>query len=146
MFNVAFHACLNNPAPTCGALRSQAAAGWQVVTGLGSPSGGSQFSSGQSTSLWSMPATAYNLLYVKWGLLTRPSNFDQLVAERYGTPLAAERNPYPLPGEDPNLTNGGSGQLPAAFSQLRNPDGSWSGNIGLTCAVCHGGQIGNASD
>ena len=61
------------------------------------------------------------------GFLLRPDNFDELVAERYGSVFGAGRNPYPLPGEDPNPTNGGSGRLPEMFTQLRNPDGTWSG-------------------
>jgi endo-cleaving rubber dioxygenase len=86
------------------------------------------------------------MLWMRWGLLERPDDFDDLVAERYGTPLSAHRNPYPLPGEDPNQTDGGSGQLPMALTQTRNADGTWSGNIGITCSICHGGQVGTAAD
>ena len=57
----------------------------------------------------------------------RPDNFDELVAERYGSAFGPGRNPYPRPGEDPNRTNGGTGRLPEMFTQLRNPDGKWSG-------------------
>ncbi|MFC4765643.1 c-type cytochrome [Dyella koreensis] len=145
-FNVGWHQCMNQQPATCGELRSQAAAGARLLNGNGANEAGWQFSSGQSWSLWSMPASQYNQLWLRWGLLWRPSNFDQLVAERYGTPLSAQRNPYPLPGENPNLTNGGSGQLPMALTQTHNADGSWSGNIGITCALCHGGQVGNAAD
>jgi hypothetical protein len=77
----------------------------------------------------------------------RPTQFDQLVAGRHGSALAPNPNPYPLPGEDPNQTNGGSGQLPLVYAQLRNADGSWTGNIGVKfCAFCHNGQLGTAGD
>ncbi|MFP5305751.1 MAG: hypothetical protein ACLGI7_07995, partial [Gammaproteobacteria bacterium] len=68
-------------------------------------------------------------------------NFDELVAHRYGMGLGSDRNPYPLPGEDPNLTDGGSGQLPTGLTQLRSADGRWTGQLGVTCHVCHSGQI-----
>lgn len=148
-FNISWHACMNQQPATCGELRSEAAAGAQLIGGNGNASAGTEFSSGQPSSLWSIPASQYNLLWEKWGLglfASRPSNFDQLVAERYGTPLSSQPNPYPLPGQDPNQTHGGSGQLPAAFTQTHNADGTWSGNIAITCAACHGGQVGNASD
>ena len=146
VFNVAWHACLDRQPATCGELRSLAAAGARVLRGNGQPEAGWEFSSGSPASLFSVNASQYNLLWLRWGLLWRPSDFDQLAAERYGTPLSAERNPYPLPGEDPNRTNGGSGQLPMALTQTHNADGTWSGNIGVTCAICHSGQIGSASD
>lgn len=151
MFNVSWYACMNQQPATCGDLRAQAAAGGQVLTGLGSVNGAAEFSGTQGASPWTLPAVAYNRLWTLWGLgllATRPSNFDQMVAERYGLPLppAGVRNPYPLPGEDPNQTNGGSGTLPQALTQMHNADGSWSGNIGITCAVCHGGQVGNTTD
>ena len=82
-----------------------------------------------------------------WGLSARPDNFDQLVAERYGMGLSTTvRNPYPLPGEDPNKRNGGSGQLPTGLTQLRDADGRWNGNLGFTCQVCHSGQVGTPAD
>ena len=145
-FNVAWHSCMDREPLTCGELRTVQAAGGRLLSGNGSPDAGWEFSGHDSWSLWSMPASQYNLLYLKWGLLLRPSDFDNLVAERYGTPLSAQRNPYPRPGEDPNRTNGGSGQLPMSLTQTRNADGTWSGQIGVTCAVCHSGQIGKASD
>src|SRR5262249_59818169 len=45
-------------------------------------------------------------------------------------------------GEDGNLTNGGTGRLPDMFTQMRNPDGSWSGEITVTCHACHSGSVG----
>ncbi len=146
VFNVSWHACLDQQPATCGELRSLQAAGGRLLGGNGHAQAGWQFSGNQPSSTWAIPASQYNLLWLRWGLLGRPSDFDQLVAERYGTPLSPERNPYPLPGEDPNLTNGGSGQLPMALTQTHNADGSWSGNIGVTCSICHSGQVGNAAD
>jgi mono/diheme cytochrome c family protein len=33
-----------------------------------------------------------------------------------------------------------------AMTQTHNADGSWSGNIGITCSICHSGQVGTAAD
>ena len=85
--------------------------------------------SGFGTS--TLTAAQYNSLWLSWGgFLVRPDNFDDLVAERYGSAFGGDRNPYPKPGENPNTTNGGTGRLPEMFTQLRNPDGKWSGRIG----------------
>lgn len=93
------------------------------------------------------PATQYNKLWKIWGGFSeRPPNFDQLASNRYGSGIAEGRNPYPLPGEDPNETNGGSGQLPEMLTQMRRDDGSWSGRIGVTCHGCHSGEIGTKQD
>ncbi|WP_233843512.1 hypothetical protein [Dyella sp. 2HG41-7] len=153
MFNVSWYACMaqTQRPQTCGDLRSQAAAGAQTVAGFGSANDAAEFTGNQASSQWTLPAAAYNNLWQQWGLglfATRPANFDQMVAERYGVPLPPPgvSNPYPLPGEDPNQTHGGSGTLPMALTQLHNADGSWSGNVGITCAVCHGGQVGSAAD
>ncbi len=145
-FNVAWHSCLDRQPATCGELRALTAAGGRLLGGNGDPDAGWQFSSGHPSSMFSITAAQYNALWLRWGLLWRPSDFDQLVAERYGTPLSPVRNPYPRPGEDPNRTDGGSGQLPIALTQTRNADGSWSGNIGVTCSICHSGQVGTAAD
>jgi mono/diheme cytochrome c family protein len=145
-FNVAWHACLNRQPATCGELRSLTAAGGRLLPGNGNAEAGWEFSGSQPSSMFSIPAAQYNELWLRWGLIWRPSDFDQLAAERYGTPLSPQRNPYPLPNEDPNVTGGGSGQLPMALTQTHNADGSWSGNIGVTCAICHGGQVGKATD
>jgi len=146
VFNVSWHACLDRQPATCGELRELQAAGGRLLRGNGMQGAGWQFSGDHPTSLWSIPAAQYNLLWLRWGLLARPADFDDLVAERYGTPLSAEHNPYPLLGENPNLTNGGSGQLPMALTQTRNADGSWTGNVGVTCSICHSGQVGTAAD
>ena len=62
--------------------------------------------------------------------------------QRYGWPAHPYPNPFPMPGEDENATNGGSLQLPISLVQVKNDDGSWSGKIGVTCFACHIGQIG----
>ena len=145
-FNVAWHSCLDQQPATCGELRALAAAGGALLRGNGHAHAGWEFSGTDPSSVFAITAAQYSLLWLRWGLLSRPGDFDQLAAERYGTPLSAERNPYPLPGEDPNLTDGGTGQLPMALTQTHNADGTWSGNIGVTCAICHSGQVGTAAD
>jgi hypothetical protein len=145
-FNVAWHACLDRPPVDCGELRAETAAGARLLRGNGEAEAGWEFGSGHPSGLFSISALQYNLLWLRWGMLWRPADFDQLLAERYGTPLSAQRNPYPLPGENPNLTNGGSGQLPMALTQTHNADGTWSGNIGVTSSICHSGHVGTAAD
>lgn len=145
-FNVRWHACLAHQPATCGALRTEAAQGARIVGGNGDPEAGWQFGGNQASGPFSISSAQYNLLWLRWGRLWRPANYDQMLAERYGTPLGNTHNPYPLPGEDPNLTDGGSGQLPMAMTQTRLPDGRWSGQIGITCAVCHGGEVGKPAD
>ncbi len=66
----------------------------------------------------------------------------QVALQRYGWPPHPENNPFPLPGEDPNATAGGSLQLPIAFVQTKDEQGRWTGNFGVTCFACHIGQIG----
>lgn len=94
----------------------------------------------------SVPAATINNLWRRWGLSERPDNFDQLLTERYGFNPAPYRNPYPLPGEDPVLADGGTGQLPMGLIQGRNADGNYNGKISLNCYICHGGQIGDTTD
>lgn len=93
-----------------------------------------------------IPASTLNNLWKHWKLSERPDNFDQLLTERYGFNPAPYRNPYPLPGEDPVLTDGGSGQLPMGLIQGRDEQGNYNGKITINCYICHGGQIGSASD
>ncbi len=89
-------------------------------------------------------AEEFNSTWEKWGFSERPENFDQLYTLRYGLNFAPFPNPYPLPGEDPNATAGGSGQLPLGLRQLRDDTGNWTGMIGTAaCFQCHGGQIGD---
>ncbi|HEX5067309.1 MAG TPA: hypothetical protein VFY49_14405, partial [Myxococcota bacterium] len=132
-------------AKTCGELRARFDRG-NTLLDTGANGVGALFTGNDTTTLESvfgtstMTATQYNLLWTSWsGFLLRPDNFDDLVAERYGSAFGTGRNPYPKPFEDPNRTNGGSGRLPEMFTQLRLPDGRWSGRIGVTCHACHSG-------
>ncbi|HSW14460.1 MAG TPA: hypothetical protein VLI06_16555 [Solimonas sp.] len=134
---------------TCGEFRERVARGGVLLKGNGAVGAGIALGGDSASSLLpqALPASTYNNLWEVWGLSQRPDNFDQLAAERYGSALSAQRNPYPLPGEDPNATDGGSGQLPMTFSQTRRPDGSWTGNIVLFgCSTCHSGKVGSPSD
>ena len=133
---------------TCGQWRGRVARGGTLLEGNGVVNGGLMFA-GKATSEsivqgFYANSEGYNRMWRTWsgGLTERPENFDELVAQRWGMPLSAERNPYPLEGEDPNATNGGSGQLPMAMSQVRTADGGWSGKLGITCHMCHSGKIG----
>ncbi len=90
-----------------------------------------------------MSAQDFNNSWQKWGLSERPENFEELYSLRYGLNHAPFPNPYPLPGEDPAATDGGSGQLPLGLRQLKDDNGNWTGEIGsAACFLCHGGQIG----
>lgn len=153
-YNEVYHDChigadtANAPPTTCGERRARVAKGLALIGGNGAVGAGALAggNSPQAGMGYIFNAATYNNLWRSWGMLTRPANFDQWVAERYGWPLSAAPNPYPLPGEDPNQTNGGSGQLPTAFTQLRNTDGSWTGRMALTCNACHSGKVGDASE
>jgi len=128
---------------TCGELRESWARGDRLMRGNGGIGSGSFFA-GDSTDggQLGIPVDSYQRLWQLWGMSARPQNFDELVSQRYGQPLGRARNPYPLPGEDPNATNGGSGQLAAFMTQLRGPDGEWTGKLGFTCHACHSGAAG----
>lgn len=148
VFNAYWRECDNHvPRPaTCGEFRAQSELGLFVAQGQGQSGTPTSFAGGQELPS-GLAAEDYNNLWQVWGLPGRPDNFDQLVAERHGSPHSLGRNPYPLPGEDPNLTDGGSGQLPMAYTQYRRPDGSWTGEIGVkVCVLCHNGQLGTAED
>ena len=139
-FNAWYEDChANLPAQTqlpttCGEYRQQRDLGeaWFLDTGS------SQQGAGTS-------AEDFNNTWKAWGLQERPENFDELYTLRYGMNRAPYHNPYPLPGEDPNLTDGGSGQLPQGMRQRRDAEGKWTGVIGSNaCYLCHGGQIGDS--
>ena len=129
---------------TCGELRASWERGRALMMGSGEASAGTFFNADyhDPDALLALDASSYNQVWRQWGLLSRPENFDQLVAERYGMPVGEARNPYPLPGEDPNVTDGGSGQLPLFLTQMRGPNGEWSGTLGYTCHACHTGAAG----
>lgn len=139
------------PAKTCGELRQRFNWGGALLTN-GHPGVGALFAGTDPTlpesalGISTFTAAQYNELWRTWGFVFRPDNFDALVSQRYGSGLSTERNPYPLPGQNPNFSNGGSGQLPQMLTQLRNPDGSWSGRIGVTCHACHSGAVGAPAD
>lgn len=154
-FNAFYKDCHTNPAAvqeaghptTCGELRARFYRG-EALLDTGANGVGALFTGNDTTTLESgfgtstLTAAQYNSLWLTWGgFLLRPDNFDDLVAERYGSAFGPGRNPYPKPGEDPNRTNGGSGRLPEMFTQLRLPDGRWSGRIGITCHACHSGAV-----
>ncbi|TJY59480.1 hypothetical protein E4T66_13945 [Sinimarinibacterium sp. CAU 1509] len=151
-FNAYYKNCHVDAAPedaaptTCGEWRARIERGGVIMKGNGVQGAAGNFI-GNFPGETVMPgffvtAEAYNGMWRSWGLSKRPENYDQLVSSRWGVVLDSERNPYPLPGEDPNLTNGGSGQLPTAMTQLRETDGRWSGKLATTCHACHSGQIG----
>ena len=51
-------------------------------------------------------ASEFHYVYQQWGYIVRPPDFQEQVIKRYGLYPAPFANPYPLPGEDPNRTNG----------------------------------------
>ena len=131
---------------TCGDLRARDEAGAELMRGNGGIHAGTFFNGDADGSPLEVSADQYNRLWRAWGLNERPDNFDKLLAERYGMPLGQERNPYPLPGEDPNETEGGSGQLPMFMTQFREDDGTWTGKMGFTCHACHSGKAGDPEE
>ncbi len=136
----------NHPG-TCGELRARVEQGYPIVASDGEVGAGHFFGGTSPDASFAFPASDYAGMWDSiWGLSERPENYDELLAERWGMPLSATPNPYPLPGEDPNETEGGSGQLPMAVTQLRNADGSWTGRLNVTCSICHGGQVGETGD
>jgi hypothetical protein len=131
---------------TCGELRESTARGAVLMEGNGAIGAGYSFAGNEPNGYLATPASDYNRLWQAWGMSARPDNFDELVAERYGVGFSLERNPYPLPGEDPNQTDGGSGRLPTGFTQTRNHDGSWSGLVTTNCQGCHSTIVGTPAD
>lgn len=94
-----------------------------------------------------MSAEEFNSTWEKWGYDERPENFEEQYRLRYGLNKAPFDNPYPLPGEDPTATDGGSGQLPQGLRQIKDEDGNWTGQIGTAaCFQCHGGYIDGPGD
>jgi mono/diheme cytochrome c family protein len=94
----------------------------------------------------SASAKSWSNLWKVWGLSARPANFDQQVSERYGHSPTPDHiyNPYPLPGEEAQLSTsfGGTGKLPLGWAQGRDAQGKYNGEVGITCFSCHAGQIG----
>ena len=146
--NAWWQTCQADDTPAnCGEQRKRVERGYPLIASAGQVGAGSFFSGDSSSSSYAFSAAKYNTMWDKvMKLPARPDNFDELVAERWGMPLSPTRNPYPLPGEDPNKTSGGSGELPMGLTQLRRTDGSWTGNLNVTCSICHGGKVGEAGD
>jgi hypothetical protein len=148
-FNAYWKDCPNIVArpTTCGEFRAMVDHGRFIGEGQGEVGTPVTFAGGQAEP-GGLDAELYNNIWqTVWELPERPHNFDELIAERYGSPRSVGRNPYPLPGEDPNETGGGSGQLPLILTQIRRPDGSWTGQIGTkVCVLCHNGQLGTEAD
>jgi hypothetical protein len=89
---------------------------------------------------------AYDNLWRVWGLKSKPADFDLEVRERYGLSEAPFRNPYPLPGQNPNATGGGSGQLPLGLIMGQDKKtGAYMNEMTITCAACHDSLIGDTS-
>jgi formylglycine-generating enzyme required for sulfatase activity len=136
-------------AETCGELRERFYRGELLLdTGSAHPAGLFTGTDPDSNLLGStFSADAYNQVWMVWGgYVQRPQNFDELAAQRYGSGFGPNPNPYPLPGEDPNLTQGGSGKLPEMFTQLRGGQyGEWTGEITVTCHACHSGAVGTGA-
>ena len=151
-FNVSWKECRSEVDPdyrdpqNCGEYRQWVEEGGTLIKGNGAIGAGSIVGGSTAENGMAIDVDAYNRMWRLWGLPGRPDNFDVLVAERWGFPLADERNPYPLPGEDPNQTDGGSGQLPMGLTQLRQDDGTWTGRLGITCHICHSSRIGSKAD
>ncbi|HEY6880397.1 MAG TPA: hypothetical protein VI299_20375 [Polyangiales bacterium] len=141
-FNAFWIDCTDDEPTTCGEYRAGLARGKALMEG-----GRAWYYAGDQTdALLRIDADVYNDMWRDWGLSERPRDFDQLVAERWGIPLSRRRNPYPLPGEDPNLTDGGSGQLPEALTQFRDADGRYLGDVGFNCHECHTGKVGDPDE
>lgn len=118
------------PAKTCGQYRTRRDRGLHFLL--------------DELPVGSVSAENFDNTWQKWGLSARPENFEALYTLRYGTNVAPFDNPYPLVGEDPNQSNGGSGQLPLGLRQNKDADGNWTGTIGsAACFLCHGGQVGD---
>src|SRR6185436_10395256 len=86
---------------TCGELRARFYRGDGLLD-TGGPHIGALFTGDDPTTLESnfgsstLTAAQYNSLWTSWGgFLVQPDNFDDLVAERYGSDFGSGRNPYP---------------------------------------------------
>lgn len=148
LMNAWWQTCQEGGHPgTCGELRARQKRGFALIASDGEIGAGNFFAGSSNDSTFAFGAEKYNDLWKRvTDLPQRPDNFDELMAQRWGMPLSKTHNPYPLPGEDPNLTDGGSGQLPMGLTQLREADGRWTGKLNVTCSICHGGGVGSIED
>lgn len=90
--------------------------------------------------------TGFYNLFKRWGYTSRPADFDQQVQRRYGLIASDWANPYPLPGENPATTNGGTGKLPLGLVQNKDANGKYNGLISSTCSGCHDSRLGTSSE
>lgn len=126
----------HRPATTCGQWRKVVANGLRFVTEEPTTDG-----------IFSREANYYVIenilgLEIPDDPVLAQSMLDGLTTERYGQVPSPLHNPFPMPGEDPNATNGGSLNLPIQLIQDKDDDGKWNGKTGFTCGVCHTGQLG----
>lgn len=138
--------------PTCGEWRAAVQRGhdwiamWPTDQPMGTGEAHGQGFFGTGVGIPGTSAEAWNNLWRVWGMPGRPEDFDEHVFERYGhsPPPSHIHNPYPLPGEESQLSEsfGGSGRLPLGWAQGRDEHGNYSGTISLNCFSCHAGQIG----
>lgn len=142
-FNAYFVDLHNVPAPFVNRLppRPQTCGAWRASVTRGQ----TNLETRQYFTTFTDTTSYYNLFRV-WGYWTRPADFDEQVAKRYGFYPAPFRNPYPFPGEDPNRTNGGSGQLPLGLIQGKDDDGRWTGKITASCSACHDSRLGTVNE
>ena len=123
-------------AATCGEWREKVAAGEEFMETT------SYFMAG----LRLFTPRTYRNLWKAWGLEERPANFDDEVLKRYGLFAADFNNPYPLEGEDPGLTNGGSGQLPMGLTMVKDLEGEYTGELTVGCSFCHDSRLGTDAE
>lgn len=135
------HAALpkKDQAPTtCGEYRSSRDIGEAFMLGRIPGVGTSSQALGQRS------AADFDSAWEQWGEASRPANYEQLYTLRYGQNIAPFDNPYPLAGEDPNATDGGSGNLPMGVYQIKDDNQRWTGELmTVACFSCHGGQMGD---
>ncbi|HSW11337.1 MAG TPA: hypothetical protein VLI06_00770 [Solimonas sp.] len=101
---------------------------------------------GEANTLFHIGRAGFDDLWKTWGLPGRPTDFDERLIQRYGLARADFRNPYPLPTEDPEATDGGSGQLPIGLVQMKDAQGHYTGKVSMTCATCHSASLGEPAD
>lgn len=120
---------------TCGEWRAAVEAGRQYV--MSNPITGAVLT---AQSLYNL--ASYGGFPIPGDAKTANELIAKVSQQRYGWPSHPYDNPFPMPGEDPNKTAGGSLQLPVALVQVKDDAGKWTGKIGVTCFACHVGQIG----